>query len=107
MATDVWVKAAGLMMMPAARSRAAMNPFDDLIFAIALMELDLEPELAADAAAIRLDLGERLTAINFRLALPEQVEIGTVQDSDDRVHAILTARDCHREGEATRRSTRS
>ena len=43
------------------------------------MELDLEPELAADAAAIRLDLGERLAAIDFRLALPEQVEIGTVQ----------------------------
>ena len=57
-----------------------VNPIDDLIFAIALMELDLEPELVADAPAIRLDLGERLAAVNLRLALPEQIEIGTVQD---------------------------
>ena len=43
------------------------------------MELDLEPELAANAAASRFDVGERLAAIDFRLTFPEQVEIGTVQ----------------------------
>src|SRR5208282_5662073 len=65
-----------------------VDPVDDLVLAIALMELDLEPELAADAPAIRLDLGEHLAAVNLRLALAEQVEIGTVQDSDNRAHAI-------------------
>src|SRR5271165_1470775 len=80
---------------------AAMNPFNDLVFAIALMELDLEPELAADALAIGLDLGERLAAVNVRLALAEQVEIGTVQDADDRAHA-----DPHVGAAATFRSRR-
>ena len=63
---------------------AAMNPFDDLVLAIALMELDLEPELGPDAPAIRLDIGQRLAAVNLRLAFSQEVEIGTVQDGDDR-----------------------
>ena len=51
------------------------------------MELDLKPELLADAAAVSLDVGERLAAVDLGLALAEQVEIGSVQDDDDRIHA--------------------
>ncbi len=48
-------------------SAASMDPVDDLVLAIALMELDRQPELAADAAAVRLDVGQRLAAVNVRL----------------------------------------
>ena len=65
-----------------------VNEVDDLVFAIALMKLDRKPEFLADAAAVRLDVGERLAAVDLRLALAEQVEIGTVQHDDDRVHAV-------------------
>src|SRR5277367_2056664 len=63
-----------------------VNEVDDLVFAIALMELDLKPELLADAAAVRLDVGQRLAAVDLRLALAEQIEIGSVQDNNDRAH---------------------
>src|ERR1700722_865273 len=67
----------------------AVNPVDDLVFAIALMEFDREPKLLADAAAVRCDVGQRLAAIDFRLALAEEIEIRAVQDNDDRIHAIF------------------
>ena len=66
----------------------AVNPVDDLVFAIALMELDRKPEFVADAAAVRLDVGKRLVAVDLGLALAEQIEIGAVQDHDDRIHAL-------------------
>ena len=52
------------------------------------MELDRKPEFLAGATAVHLDIGKRLTAVDLRLALAEQVEIGAVQDHDDRIHAI-------------------
>jgi hypothetical protein len=55
-----------------------MNPVDDLIFAIALMKLDRKPKLTADTAAVRVDVGQRLAAVDLRLALAEQIEIRTV-----------------------------
>ena len=70
-------------------SAASMDPVDDLVFAVALAELDLEPELGPYAAAVRLDVGQRLAAVNLRLALAEQIEIGAVQDGDDGLTAIL------------------
>src|SRR5579872_6166886 len=53
------------------------------------MELDRKPEFFAEAATVRLDVGERLAAVDLRLALAEQIEIGAVQDNDDRMHAIF------------------
>jgi hypothetical protein len=50
------------------------------------MKLDRKPELVPDPPAVGFDVGERLAAINLRLALAEQVEIGTVQDNDNRAH---------------------
>src|SRR5277367_487710 len=67
---------------------SAMNPVDDLVFAIALMKLDRKPKLTADTAAVRFDVGQRLAAIDLRLAHAEQVEIRAVQDHDDRTHAL-------------------
>src|SRR5258708_11787072 len=67
---------------------SAVNPVDKLVFAIALMKLNRKPKLAADAAAVRFDVGERFAAIDLRLALAEQIEIWTVQDDDDRIHLI-------------------
>src|SRR5580658_380038 len=64
----------------------AMYEVDDLVFAIALMELDRKPQLFADAAAVGFNVGQRFMAVNLRLALAEQIEIGTVQDNDDRTH---------------------
>jgi hypothetical protein len=75
MATEVWVKAAGLMTMPAARLRA-MNPVDDLVLAVALIEFNCKAEFGADAPAVRLDVGERVAAIDLRLAHTQQVKIG-------------------------------
>ena len=55
------------------------------------MELDLEPELGPDPPAIRFDLGQRLAAVNLRLAFSQEIEIGTVQDGDDRAQGRFPA----------------
>src|ERR1700722_20623152 len=67
---------------------SACNPVDDLVFTIALMKLDRKPKLTADTAAVRFDVSQRLAAVDLRLALAEQIEIGAGQDNDDRTHAI-------------------
>src|ERR1700693_515806 len=76
---------------PGGALAGAVNPVDDLVFAIALMKLDRKPKLAADPAAVRFDVSQRLAAVDLRLALAEKIEIGTVQDNDDRIHAISPA----------------
>ena len=73
------------MTMPGGALAGAVNPVDDLVFAIALMEFDREPKLLADAAAVGFDVGQRLASIDFWLALAEEIEIGAVQDNDDRI----------------------
>src|SRR4051794_30169122 len=60
-----------------------VDPVDQLELGVALAELDLELQLGADLAALRLDVGERLVAVDRRLALAEQVEVRPVQDIDD------------------------
>ena len=45
MATDVWVKAAGIDDDAGGRFARLVDPVDDLVFAVALMERDLKPEL--------------------------------------------------------------
>src|SRR5271154_246606 len=70
---------------------SAGNPGDDLVFASGLMKFDRKPQFFADAAAVRFDLGQRLAAVDLRLALAEQIEIRAVQDNDDRAHALPPA----------------
>ena len=85
-ATDVWVKAAGLMTMPAARPRASwiqsMISYSRLLWWNSMSS----PSSRAERAAVRLDVGQRLAPVDFRLALAEQVEVGPVQDDDDAAH---------------------
>ena len=85
MATEVWVKAAGLMTIPTALARL-VNPVDDFVFAVALAELDFELQFGAGAPARRLDVGQRLMPVDRGLALAEQVEVRPVQDVDDAAH---------------------
>ena len=42
-----------------------------------------------DLAAIRFDVGEGFMPVDVRLALAEQVQIGTVQDVDKAAHGFL------------------
>ena len=82
----------------------AVNPVDELVFAIALMKLDRKPEFLADATAVRFDIGQRLAAVDLRLALAEQVEIGAVQDHDDRTQRDFPLNHVIARSEATWRS---
>src|SRR5580704_17180170 len=64
-----------------------VDEVDDLIFPVALMELDRKLEFRADASAVGLDVGQCLASVNVRLALAQQVEIWAVEDADDWAHA--------------------
>lgn len=84
-ATEVWVKAAGLMTMPLAVSRAS-DPVDDLVLTVRLVEAQVQAEFAGERAARRLHVGEGLAAVDVRLALAEQVQVRAVQDVDQTTH---------------------
>jgi hypothetical protein len=53
------------------------------------VEAQLKPVVTGDLAAVRLDIGEGFMPVDVRLALAEQIEIGTVQDVDKAVHGFL------------------
>ena len=74
----------------AGRFARFVDPVDDLVFAVALMEADVEPVLAGYAPAFRLHVGQGLVAVDCGLALAEQVQVRTVQDVDQAAHGILT-----------------
>jgi hypothetical protein len=65
-----------------------VNPVDDLVFAIALAEFDIEFQLRGDFPAIVFDILERIVTIDVRLALPEQIEIGTIENVDKAAHVF-------------------
>ena len=82
-ATEVWVKAAGLMTMPAAFLARLVDPADELVLGVALVEAAASsPSASAVSAAERLDVGEGLAAVDLRLARAEQVQVGSVQHED-------------------------
>src|SRR5580692_6460616 len=66
-----------------------MNPVDKLKLGIGLAELDLQTEVCAYAPAFGLYVRQCLTAIDFGLAAAEQVQIGTIQDVDNRPHFVV------------------
>ena len=91
-ATDVWVNAAGLMMMPSA---PLMPPWIQSMICASLFDWwneIVEPALLGARAAHLLDLLERGRAVDVRLARAEQVEVGAVQDQDRFAHAFLRLR---------------
>ena len=74
------------MTIAAAPLARLVDPVDQLVFAVALAELDRQTELGCGAAAERLDVGERLAAVDLRLALAEQVEVRPVENGDGAAH---------------------
>src|SRR3954449_11283247 len=61
-----------------------LQPVDHLSFMIRLPEDALQSELLCEAAALRLDLGQRCRAVEMRLTLTEHVQIGAIEDVDRR-----------------------
>jgi hypothetical protein len=64
-----------------------VDPVNDLMFSVALVKLDLKLKFSANAAAIRIHIREGLIPVDRRLALPEKVQIGAIQDIDDAAHS--------------------
>ncbi len=63
-----------------------MDPVDELILAITLLEPQLQVQLLGQCAAIALHISQRFVAIDVRLALAQKVEVRTVQDINDAAH---------------------
>jgi hypothetical protein len=57
-----------------------VDPVDGLVLAVALVEVQVELQLACDFAAGRLHVGQHLMAVDVRLTLAEQVQIGAVKE---------------------------
>jgi hypothetical protein len=50
-----------------------MDPVDDLVFPIALVEAQLEVRFGGQRPAIALQVGQSFVAVDMRLPLPQQV----------------------------------
>ena len=57
-----------------------VDPVDDLVFAVALVEAEAELQLRRQRAAGGLDVGESLVPVDMRLALAQKIEVRTVED---------------------------
>ena len=67
-----------------------LDPFDHFAFVVGLAEIDGVAGRFGGLATERLDIGERRAAVNLRLALAEQVEVGSVEDEDRAGHVTQT-----------------
>src|SRR6516225_2117682 len=65
-----------------------MNPVDQLKLGIGLAEFDVQSQLSSRAPALGLYVGQRLISVDSGFALAEQVQVGPVQNIDDRVHVV-------------------
>ena len=65
-----------------------MNPVDDLVFAMALAEFDIEFQLSGNFHAIVLDILERIVTIDVGLALSQQIEVRTIKNVDKAAHDV-------------------
>ena len=83
-ATEVWVSAPALRMIPSARFARLLDPVDELALVIGLPELDLQVERCGAGQASLLDIGPGIMPINRRIPHPEQIEVGAVQNIDRR-----------------------
>ena len=75
--------------MPHATVSCLMDPVDDLVFSIGLVEAKFKAVFAGDLAAIGLDIGKRFVTVDMRLAFAEKIEVGTVQYVNDAAHIGL------------------
>src|SRR5262245_5935584 len=67
-------------------SARLVNPVDQLKLGVSLAEFDIQSQLSAHAAALGFYVGQRLTSVDFGLAVAEQVQVRAVQNIDDRIH---------------------
>ena len=98
----MWVRAPGLMTIPRAsfrfdwmKSMSAPSWFD-----WNASTLTFQP--SAGLADHRLDLGQRRAAVDLRLALAEQVQVGTVDQQDHRAAFRRAAAACEPSAPARR-----
>ena len=69
-----------------------VDPVDELMLGVALLEADREAEFAGKRPALRLDVREGLVAVDMRLAFAEQVQIWPVEDQNSRSHCARPGR---------------
>ena len=66
-----------------------VDPVDQLVFPVRLPEHDLQAEVGADAPALGLDVGERLAAVDLRLALADSESGRLLHSFDDALRFFV------------------
>src|SRR5687768_3269722 len=61
----------------------AMDEIDEIALAVMLRELQVDAQLSPHVAKSFLDVSERCVAIQLGFARPEQVQVRSIEDSDD------------------------
>jgi hypothetical protein len=59
-----------------------VHPIDQLTFMIGLSKHQAQAKTRTNFVTALLDLGERRVAVNVRLPLSEEVQVGSIQDMD-------------------------
>ena len=62
--------------------RRLLDPIDQFAFRVALPEIDAEAEAFGLSRTQSLDVGERLAAVDFRLAAAQHIQVGAVEYQD-------------------------
>ena len=68
-----------------------LDPIDEGTLMVGLAEVDFQSRVLGFVAREGLYIGERVRAVNFRLASPQHVEVGAVEDEDRLCHAPSVA----------------
>ena len=63
-----------------------VDPVDDLVFAVALVEAEVQAQLGGQRPAVPLHVGQGLVALDVRLPLAQQVQVGAVEYEDEAAH---------------------
>ena len=71
-----------------------LDPGDELAFVVALRATQRNAMCTGENVESSLDLGERLGAVGVGLARSQQVQVGSVQDMDDRHGGVRDGRRC-------------
>ena len=66
-----------------------LQPVDEHALVVALPELHLQTQLVGGPAAEIFDVAEPRGSVQFGLARPQQIEIGSVEHEDSIHHALL------------------
>src|SRR6516162_3313297 len=69
---------------PVSRFASLLDPVDDLPLMVGLPKIDFETERRGARCAALLDIAEGVVAVDRRIAHPEQIEIGAIQNENRR-----------------------